>query len=204
MLEISMSAAISEFDAKHYMGNAQDSLRDEMIYAAREFYLAATPRVHVDTGMALGSYTAFAKLVRQRLDLSKRRIYRKPKTYIHNYAAKMPKLPETGAALSSKYSEILVNVGNRNNPKFDFNFYTGVWHYREWDINGFKNLPYPPWQSFQAGEDAFLKAMITSADRMPPITSSFETRIYKFDPVVGIFYVHIIDQRKVYLNPRRI
>lgn len=199
MLYINLTVDIKEFDADMYMADLGRAMKAEFIWAAKAFYLAAVPLVHIDTGMSLGSYMGFARLVKEKLDLSQRWIYTPPKKYMPRGGPVMDKVPASGAALSSKKDEIVVQKGGRNSPDIAFHFETKVWHYSEWDVNGINGGA--PWNSFRAGRDAMMNELKNLAAGVPPISRYMVATRIRTNSIGGVT-TNKVDERRQWTSPK--
>ena len=136
-----------------------DQILNIMENGALVFFLTATNLVHVDTGMAIGSYLGLAAYLGETIDqLDTRNVYDPTKIYDPPGGPKMKKLPQSGAKLSAKRKELFEI--DRVARKVRFNFYTGVWHYQLLD---------PQWGSMDAGNEAMLAYIAAQKLRVPDV-----------------------------------
>lgn len=161
VLKLTMTATLKEINAKLYTDAVFKGILASLEDGALTFFYIATSIMadHVDTGMAISSYTGLAKYLNAEITgLNKRWIYDPPKKYKPPGAAEMPKLPESGAQLSAKETELFIIDIQRKMARF--NFYTDVWHYK---------LNDPVWESISKARDAMFDQMRYDLSKFPEI-----------------------------------
>ena len=139
----------SEQTHNEWVDHIEEVVRD----AAKAFVQAAVSYdlIPVDTGMSKGAYLNLGALLGISVPINPK-THKRPMIYNpYKGARKMPKTPQSGAALSDY-------VFSRTDTEVKFMFSTEVYQYVLNDFAGGVNPnPDAPWGSFQAGHDAFME-----------------------------------------------
>lgn len=157
---------ILELDAAAYSAAVRAAIELEFRQAARAFIRAALPLVPTDSGMARGSFLNVGQALRVAVPIQPTRTGLR--YYPPGGGPSIPKTPESGAALSTPPDQIISNV----NGRVTFQFNTRVFHYTLEDVIGVRS---GPWNSFAAGQRAFVERMRNLRRRLPHV-GAYTTR----------------------------
>lgn len=162
---------VPKFDAIGYTNAVKKSIEIQFRKAAAAFVRAAIDPskgggVPVQTGMAKGSFLNIGRFLRVAVPISPRK--RNQWYYPPNGGARIPKTPQTGAALSTQPADAF----KWNNNRLSFEFETGVFHYTLNDLIGIHRSP---WGTFAAGREAFIREMSEGLRQRLPNIGSFIT-----------------------------
>jgi hypothetical protein len=148
-----------------------------MRQAARAYVRAAISKIPIQTGMARGSYLNIGRFLKVAIPLAGASNYRIRSRHGKSYKEKnfwyyppgggrrLPKTPETGANLTAFK---LGPVQKSNGIAYEFTVNSKVFHLTLEDQIGVKS-PSAPWQSTQAGREAWLTHMKGLKKRLPKI-----------------------------------
>lgn len=174
MLRVNVKVERFEYDGKKSKAAIDAWTRKELKGAALAFFKAALPLIHIDTGMSIASFTNLARFVGQPLTLSHPvNVYTPPKRYQPpGYAGSIPRLFSQGVGFSTPISDIIGISPKSGKPQFQY--WTRVWQFVVLDVNENSNGE-PPWQAFNAGNDAAISYLSTSATRLPGLDAMMST-----------------------------
>jgi len=153
MPQIIARADILRFASKKAEQLQRDAMERRGRLAARAFIRAALAQgVPVQTGMAKGSFLNLGAAVSVFVPISPKR---EPGVYVDPYTGEtLSKEPATAQQLSTQPADIFRWEGNR----FKFVYNSRVHHFNIEDFIGVVS-PTAPWQTFFAGQRAFIREM---------------------------------------------
>lgn len=169
MLRFNIKFDKYEFDPRVGPAAINAWMRYELTEAARRFFFAALPLIHIDTGMSIASFTNLARFLDEPLEYTPRR---GPElgAYRAGTPEQMDKSPENGMLLATPMTKIITQT---DTGRFVFQYWTEVWHFVLWDVVGLpegRNGPTgSPWHAFETGREAALAYLRGAGDRMPPL-----------------------------------
>jgi hypothetical protein len=158
-MRVNIQATGFKIDPRRLNGRILAATRRAMLDAAKEFLIAAAPKVPIDTGMARGSFLNMVHLLESSglgnvsdsviggVPTTPQRTLKngKPLTYYHSGGGRYPKTPYTAQSkFSTQPDQILKKVGDM----VVFSYKSDVDHYNAND----EKLG---WHSFRRGTEAF-------------------------------------------------
>ena len=178
MLRINITAENFVFNPEALQKEVMAKIFKQVRLAAAEFVKASVPRVPVDTGMARGSFLNLIRALKNAgipVELPsplKRVSKRKKPVWYYQDGKRFRKQPLTG----QKFSETTLKM---TASQIVFNFKSKLLYYAIMDfynVNG-----HGPWESFEAGRQAFLAKMDELKTAVPDVTkfltkTEFSTR----------------------------
>ncbi len=166
---------VLKFDMESYSKTFKKEFEIHTKQAARAFVLAAIPAIPVQTGMARGSYLNVGRFLNINIPIPSKGSYqrtRKGRTYtVRNpiyyspTGVRMPKTPESGAALTAFVFETKYTS---NGIEHIFRVNSKVFHYTLQDEMHVRS-PTSPWYSMRKGRDAWINYMQKIEERLPSV-----------------------------------
>lgn len=180
-MRINVKITIPQIDVEAFTKAQHEAVEIHVRNCARAFVRAALEKVPVDTGMARGSFLNIGRFLRIHIPIKGKKTrlrYRNGRTWVErkrwyyppNGGPKIPKTPESGAALTAFEFK---RVGNT----YQFIINSKVFHYTLQDEFAVSTRsgerggsPSAPWQSMRAGREAWFAEMKNLKKKVPKIT----------------------------------
>lgn len=172
------TASLPKFELKRaeFSKTLAHQANEQMRQAARAFLRAALPLIPQYTGMSKASWLPLGRFLRVAVSITPK-TNRRMDYYVNGVNTGWPKNPATGQMLGE--GTFVFEEGSPSNLIFAFVTWNVIDQYIKQDMPPAEynaNKPYVPWQSYEAGKEAFAHYMRTEGLRKMPNVKDFIIR----------------------------